>query len=32
MSRVKFISAGTAHSAAINEYGRLFTWGLGTFG
>lgn len=30
--RFKFISAGTSHAAALSESGKLFTWGLGTYG
>ena len=30
--KIRFIAAGTSHAAAITETGRIYTWGLGTYG
>jgi alpha-tubulin suppressor-like RCC1 family protein len=30
--KVRFISAGTAHAAAITDSGKVYTWGFGLFG
>jgi len=32
MMRIKSISAGTHHAAAVDEMNRVFTWGAGTYG
>lgn len=31
-TKMRFISAGTAHSACISETGKVYTWGFGLYG